>query len=44
MHPISITLTKAGKRFGRHWIIQDFTDTFSGGELIGVKGRNGSGK
>jgi ABC-type multidrug transport system ATPase subunit len=44
MHTISITLTKAGKRFGRHWIIQDFTDTFSGGELIGVKGRNGSGK
>lgn len=44
MHSVSITLTKAGKRFGRHWIIQDFTNTFSGGELIGVKGRNGSGK
>jgi ABC-type multidrug transport system ATPase subunit len=44
MHPVSITLDKVGKRFGRHWIIQDFSDTFTGGEQIGIKGRNGSGK
>ncbi|TXF88559.1 ATP-binding cassette domain-containing protein [Neolewinella aurantiaca] len=44
MHPVTLKLDKAGKRFGRHWIIRDFTDTFSGGELIGIKGRNGSGK
>lgn len=44
MHPISITLDKVGKRFGRHWIIQDFTETFASGEMIGIKGRNGSGK
>lgn len=44
MQTASITLNKAGKRFGRHWIIQDFSDTFSAEELIGIKGRNGSGK
>ncbi len=41
---VSITLNKAGKRFGRHWIIQDFSGTFLAGERIGIKGRNGSGK
>jgi ABC-type multidrug transport system ATPase subunit len=44
MQPVSINLTKASKRFGRHWIIQDFTESFRTGELIGIKGRNGSGK
>jgi len=44
MHPVSITLDSAGKRFGRHWIVQNFSDTFLGGEQIGIKGRNGSGK
>lgn len=44
MQPVSIQLDQIGKRFGRHWIIQDFSDAFSGGEEIGIKGRNGSGK
>lgn len=41
---LRIELTGVGKRFGRHWIIRDFSDTFSSGTQVGVRGRNGSGK
>ena len=44
MKSISIHLEKISKRFGRQWIIQDFTDSFTSGEIVGIKGRNGSGK
>lgn len=44
MDSVSINLDKAGKRFGRHWIIQDWSNTFTNGEQVGIKGRNGSGK
>jgi len=41
---LTITASAIGKRFGRNWIIRDFTDTFRSGEQVGIKGRNGSGK
>lgn len=41
---IRIKLSGVGKRFGRHWVLKDYAETFSGGELVGVRGRNGSGK
>lgn len=41
---LTISTEGVGKRFGRNWIIQDFTDSFTSGEQIGIKGRNGSGK
>lgn len=41
---IRIELQGIGKRFGRNWVLRDFTDTFHGGESLGIKGRNGSGK
>jgi ABC-type multidrug transport system ATPase subunit len=41
---IQISLVGIGKRFGRSWILREYSDTFSGGEMIGIKGRNGSGK
>ncbi|SEP65697.1 ABC transporter ATP-binding protein [Neolewinella agarilytica] len=41
---IHLTLAGVGKRFGRHWILQDINEEFTGGDLIGIKGRNGSGK
>ena len=41
---ISIELARVGKRFGRYWPIRELTDSFRGGETIGVTGRNGSGK
>lgn len=41
---IRIELTGIGKRFARNWVLQDLTETFSGGETVGVSGRNGSGK
>lgn len=41
---LRIELTGVGKRFGRHWIIRDFSDVFTSGAQLGVRGRNGSGK
>lgn len=41
---LTISAEAVGKRFGRNWIIQDFTDSFASGEKVGIKGRNGSGK
>lgn len=41
---IRIELNGIGKRFGRQWILQDVDDVLNGGETIGVRGRNGSGK
>jgi ABC-type multidrug transport system ATPase subunit len=41
---LRIELTGVGKRFGRHWIVRDFSDVFTSGSQIGVRGRNGSGK
>ncbi|WP_020569946.1 ABC transporter ATP-binding protein [Neolewinella persica] len=41
---LRIELTGVGKRFGRHWIIREFSDVFTSGSQIGIRGRNGSGK
>lgn len=41
---LTISAEAIGKRFGRNWIIRDFTGSFASGEQIGIKGRNGSGK
>lgn len=41
---IRIELSGIGKRFGRQWILQDFSDVLNSGETIGIRGRNGSGK
>lgn len=41
---LRIELTGVGKRFGRHWIIRDFSEVFTSGSQIGIRGRNGSGK
>ncbi len=41
---LNLRLEGIGKRFGRHWILENFSDSFSSGEVIGVRGRNGSGK
>lgn len=41
---IRIELIGVGKRFGRQWIVREFSDAFHGGQTIGVRGRNGSGK
>lgn len=43
-HRFRIELQGVGKRFARHWIIQDLSTTFQSGTLTGIKGRNGSGK
>lgn len=41
---ISLRLEGIGKRFGRNWVVENFSDTFLANEIIGVRGRNGSGK
>jgi len=41
---LSITAQNVSKRFGRNWVIRDFTDAFRSGERVGIRGRNGSGK
>lgn len=41
---IQIELTGIAKRFARTWVLQDLSETFSAGEVVGIKGRNGSGK
>lgn len=41
---IQINLQGIGKRFGRNWVLREFTESFSSGEIVGIKGRNGSGK
>ena len=41
---LSLELTGVSKRFGRHWIIRDFSDSFTSNSQIGIRGRNGSGK
>ena len=39
-----VTADRLGKRFGRQWVLRDLSESFSTGEVIGVRGRNGSGK
>lgn len=41
---IQINLRGIGKRFGRNWVLRELTESFSGGGIVGIKGRNGSGK
>ena len=37
-------LEEVSKRFGREWIIRQFSDSFASGGIYGIRGRNGSGK
>lgn len=41
---LTIELRGIGKRFARHWIIQDFDASLQSGTVTGIRGRNGSGK
>ena len=42
--PINITLTDAGKKFGKEWILRHVTLDVKQGEKIVILGLNGSGK
>lgn len=41
---ITITLTKAGKKFGREWIFRNVSLDIMAGQKIAILGLNGSGK
>lgn len=41
---MKIQLSDIGKRFGKQWLFRHFNATFESGEIIGLKGINGSGK
>lgn len=40
----SIYAQHISKAFGRHWVLRDFSDTFSNKQVTVVQGQNGSGK
>ena len=40
----SIRLEEVSKRFGRQWVIRQFSHEFTAGTIYGIRGRNGSGK
>ena len=40
----SIRLEAVSKRFGRQWVIRQFSGEFTAGTIYGIRGRNGSGK
>ena len=42
--PINITLTNAGKKFGKEWIFRHVTLNINQGEKVVILGLNGSGK
>ena len=41
---MTISLSKAGKRFNREWIFRNFTYDFESGQAYAITGANGSGK
>ncbi len=41
---LHILLEEVSKRFGREWILRQFSGAYHSGQVYGIRGRNGSGK